>query len=149
VLGVAIIYAKLTFVAGMDVQKGMSREILRPEYMLLSQAPVMGGLVLLGLVGWRKGNAGVRVGLVSVLVAWLAYAALEWDRRSPAMRDIESAQASATPFGVELEPGAQVLWMKEAHFEEALATWLALGGWPNLPKTPVSGARASTRPWRR
>lgn len=127
VLGVVIIYAKLTFVAGMDVQKGMSREILRPEYMLLSQAPVMGGLVLLGLLGWRRGNAAVRAGLVCVLVAWLAYAALEWDRRSPAMRDIESAQASASPFGVELEPGAQVLWIKEAHFEEALATWLALG----------------------
>ena len=127
VLGLAVIYAKLTLVAGLDVQKGMSREILRPEFMLLSQAPVIGGLVALGLLGWRRAGPAGRVALVSVLVAWLAYAVLEWDRRSPSMRDIESAQARTLPFGVELESGAQVLWMREEQFEEALATWLALG----------------------
>lgn len=127
VVGLAIIYVKLTVVAGLDVHRGVSRELLRPEYMLLSQAPVMGGLVVLGLLGWRSARTAGRVALACVLAGWLAYAALEWDRRSPAMRDIEAAQAGSLPFGVALEPGAQLLWMKEVHFEEALATWLAIG----------------------
>lgn len=125
--GLLIIYLKISLLAAIEVQLGASRQLLRPEYLLVTQPPVMGALVVLGALAWRRGQTAARAGIGLVLVAWLAYAALEWDRRAPSMRDIEQAQGGPDPFGVALEPRAQVLWMKESRFEEALAVWLGLG----------------------
>lgn len=101
-------------------KSGGAREAVRPEFILFSYPLIAGGFVAASLWIWRHAERW-RIALVACMVALLAHAAGEWDRRSRWTHYIESAQYSPGLFGVALEPAAQVYWEGEL-----LAPWLIL-----------------------
>lgn len=117
-----ILYAKFSLaVIDRFIQHASARDILRPEFVLLSHPLAIGSLLFLAILQWNRGCRLTHMGMLMLLTAWMAYAGLDWDRRSTATRHIESAQTLATSFGVQIVSGAQVLWT-----DELLAPWLIL-----------------------
>jgi len=108
-----------------SIQTFISREADWSRYHLdlaiLNHQLLIGGLIAAGLWIWlkteRKGHAAIMV----LLTVWVAFSAWNWDRRNQWSLAFESADFRTPVFGMELRPGAQVLWENEL-----LAPWLVL-----------------------
>ncbi len=101
-------------------QNSDTREILRPEYLILSFPIITALLMVFGIYFYSQQPRWRNIVCIGLLLA-LVHAATEWDRRNTMTRYIEAAQADTPTFGVALETGAAVLWS-----DELLAPWLTL-----------------------
>jgi len=108
------------FVHAKYLEGSVSNEYQRPLLMIFSH-PIIVSMLVTGLVLLFDRFLKLQPVLLAVILVGGFLTFQQWDQRNDWTRFMESAEGAENPFGVSIEPGAQIYWS-----DELLAPWLIL-----------------------
>lgn len=105
------------------ISLGSNLSFFRLDTIALSHPLLIAALLFGAVMLWQRSVRMGRCLLMMGLLGFIGFGVMHWDSRSSWHQYLESGEFSQSPFGVDVEPGANVYWQAG----QLLPAWLAAG----------------------